>query len=157
MRLVPLLILSLLAAPQAWANCAAPFATMFACDIMGRDARVEFCQDVSDADAAKWRYSYNFTSGLGPADLSFQATGYYGSTKYMADDAPFNTSGSGLVNGDHVYAFFATGYETQNLESAQIHVYRSLEDFQSRPESDIQRLYCRPDTVRIDWAGTGPG
>lgn len=156
MRAVHLFILlPLLAAPQAQANCAPPFMTIFACDIMGRDARVEFCADNSPHGGQ--RYSYNFTSGLGPAELYFEADGHYGSTKYMADGVPFNTLGSGLMNGKTVYAFFATGYQTQNIESAQIHVYRSLEDFQSRPESDIQRLYCQPETVRIDWDNTGPG
>lgn len=146
-----------LAESQAQANCPPPFTTMFACDIMGRQARVEFCADTATADTGVARYSYNFTSGLGPAELYFETDGYYGSSKYMVDGIPHNTLGSGLMNGDTVYSFFVTGYETRDVESAQIHVYNSLADFQENPESDIQRLYCVPGTVLIDWDGTGPG
>lgn len=159
MRHIPYLVLtSLVVATQAQANCAPPFTTMFACDIVRTDARVEFCQDISSDDVKEWRYSYNFTNGLGPAELYFETPRYYASTKYVPGGSiTYNTLGSGIANGNTVYSFFVTGYATGNVEAAQIHVYENVEDFETRPESDIARLYCEPESVLIDWEGTTPG
>lgn len=158
-------ILALLAASlpfeAARANCPPPYSTLFACDIPERGARVEFCEVVRDEDvhaAGMPQFTYNYTVGTGPAELFFDANGYYFSTKYYDDDTPGrDTTGIGLKHGTYVYAVFISGEYLRRADKAQIHVYKSVDDFQSSArEIDIERRYCAPGSILVNWENIRP-
>lgn len=144
-------------ATAASANCTPPFTTLFACDIMNSQSRVEFC--VHDpAPSAPLQMTYNFSTGLA-AELAFQTTDSAASTKFMrSDDGDIVTIGTGAIHEGYVYAAFVTGRLMERPLSAQLHVYKSLDDFQNdKGEVEIERLYCKPETILIDLDRFGPG
>jgi len=140
-------------AGQAAANCGPGMMPVLTCDILTADQRVEFCAERPDADGQSNRYSYNFAEALDAPELYFEDTGYYFSTKYYqpSQDAE-NTQGFGLAHGQHVYAFFVTGVDGGHVRMAQLHVYDSLDAFQSdRGETESLRLYCEPRSIQVNW------
>lgn len=138
----------------AAANCNPPFATLFSCKIQGRAQYVEYCHAPADEQGVIRSYSYNFTSGFGPAELYFTSGANGLIYKYLdpkRSDAE-NTLGFSLGNGNHQYAFFITGIFGERIRAAQIHVYDSIDAATSdRTENEISRLYCETESVRVNW------
>ncbi|SMO73959.1 hypothetical protein [Paracoccus laeviglucosivorans] len=141
-----------LAGPAA-ANCVPPLMPVFSCNIMTDDQRVEICASVPDSDGISETFSYNFASGMALSELYFETPGYYFSTKYYRiREQAENTTGIGLAHGDTIYAVHLTGVDGGYVRAAQLHVYDNADDFQSdKGETETLRLYCAPDTVRVNW------
>ncbi|AXC49267.1 hypothetical protein DRW48_05830 [Paracoccus suum] len=139
----------------AQANCAPPYATLFACDIPERNARVEFCEIRDDRPhPGRGDHSYNYSVGAAPAELYFEADGYYFSTKYMDSG---DTVGVGLKHGNYVYAFYVTGKYLERVDSAQIQVFDSVDAFQSdAKEVEVERRYCAPGSIILNWDTIAP-
>ncbi|MDZ4311089.1 MAG: hypothetical protein U1A24_11105 [Cypionkella sp.] len=142
----------------AWANCVPPYATLFACDILDSDQRVEFCQSEPDANGIPDRYSYNFAAGAAMSELYFISDDNRFSTKYYrGGDASRETVGFGLPHEGYVYAFYITGVFGSSIQAAQLHVFDSLKAFESdKGEQEMLRLYCAPESVLVDWTFIGP-
>ncbi|MTH65881.1 hypothetical protein [Paracoccus shanxieyensis] len=146
------LILALTATP-ATANCVPPLMPVFSCNIMTADQRVEICASPPGQDGVSQTFTYNFASGMAPSELYFETPGYYFSTKYYRiREQAENTTGIGLEHGGTVYAVHLTGVDGGYVRAAQLHVYDSVPDFQSEAgETETLRLYCAPDTTRVNW------
>lgn len=137
---------------------------MFACDIPERDARVELCQIMTDEEAeaaGKKQFTYNYTVGNGPAELYFEDDGFWFSTKYMDaggdPELKRTTVGVGLRNTPYIYAVFISGEYLGTATGAQVHVYKNEDDFTSdKREIEIERRYCDPATIRVDWSNIAP-
>lgn len=159
MRVMPLLVLLVsFGGSAAMANCVPPYSTMFACDLMDDGGRVEFCERIPDGGGFPDRFSYNFVRAHFRSELYFEAEDNYGSAKYYrTDDRPIQTVGTGLLHGEYVYSVFLTGPMNEHPDVAQIHVYKTLKDFQDNKESDIERLYCDESSIIINWDHFGPG
>lgn len=147
---------ALTSAGAAGANCPPPYATVFSCEIPERDARVEFCElpGVTDDPA---RFTYNYTVGTAPAELFFEADGYYFSTKYYDAPGMAETVGWGLKYGPMIYSVFIYGEYLGKPEGAQIHVYDSVDAFGSEErENESERRYCDPASIRVNWDSIAP-
>ena len=153
----------LVTAAVAQANCNPPYTTLLACDIYRSNARVEFCMQGKEAPDGSWkeRISYNFTRGLGPAELYFETDQIVASTKYwhlVSLDSQTRTDSLGAVHGNHVYAAFLTGIQDDYASADQIHVYDSVEAYENdQGEVEIQRLYCDPESILMDADRFVPG
>ncbi|MDS7594336.1 hypothetical protein [Agrobacterium tumefaciens] len=136
----------------AKANCLPPWQTLFACDIARSSARAEFCE-IADPESHKSLKShyYTYVVGTKPAELYFEADGYYFSTKDTVVDHPTDlTMGVGLTNKNYVYSFFVT--EDKKLDGkireAEVRVYKSLDAFSNETRDNEQlRLQCDPGSI----------
>lgn len=148
----------------AWANCPPPSATLFYCDIQNSDARVEFCKGPNDAQGLADSYSYNFARGIQPAELFFETDGYGFDLRYFNSNRHdvSNTAGISLTRGDHVYSFYITGLNGTSIRAAQIQVHdlasyqADQRDWELKTDRAKLRLYCKPDSVLIDWDAMRP-
>lgn len=141
-----------------WANCPPPGSTLFYCDILNSDARVEFCRGEADDEGLSDTYSYNYARGTAPAELFFETDGYGFDLRYYKSERhdSENTAGISLTRGDHVYAFYVTGLYRTGVRAAQIHVYDLKAYDTGKPDQEKLRLYCDPDSVLIDWDAMRP-
>ncbi|WP_035201269.1 hypothetical protein [Agrobacterium tumefaciens] len=136
----------------AEANCLPPWQTLFACNIMSSSARAEFCE-IADTESHKSLKShyYTYVVGTKPAELYFEADGYYFSTKDTVAGHPTDLAmGVGLLNKNYVYSFFVT--EDKKLDGkirdAEIRVYKSIDAFSSDTKDNEQlRLQCDPRSI----------
>lgn len=149
----PLALILMTVATAASANCVPPFMPVFACNVLTDDQRVEICASPPDDNGVSDTYTYNFADGLAVSELYFETQDNRFSTKYYrADHEGQNTTGLGLVHGDHVYSVHLTGMDGRYVATAQIHVYDSIDDFASeRGETEALRLYCDRGSVRVNW------
>lgn len=146
-------------AGAALANCVPPAATMFACTLRDSERRVEFCQGPAPQDGVPDFYSYNFADGAAPSELYFTTDAPWFSMKYYRGTQNFagETLGMALENDGYFYAFYIAGALGAPIRSAQLHVFDSQEAFQSEAgETEMQRFYCKPETVLVDWTFIGP-
>ncbi len=163
MRLCLFLSALLAGSGGALANCNPPGQTLFACAFMDTDARVEICSSgPTDEDPhAPELFTYNFTRGLAPAELYFETDTQLISNKYWRADNDAGlpqTHVAGFVRGNFVYAAVVTANDDGSPVVAQIHVYDSIEAFESiEGETDTTRLYCRPETIIADTPQFMPG
>lgn len=153
-----LVLIGIVVAGQAAANCTPPFVPVFACNILTADQRVEICAERPDTHGVSGRYSYNFASGLAMSEQYFETSDNRFSTKYyLVSQDVENTTGIGLVHGNYVYAAYLTGVDGERVSAAQIHIYDSLATFESTErETERLRLYCDTGSVRVNWDFVGP-
>ncbi|WP_313615744.1 hypothetical protein [Agrobacterium sp.] len=136
----------------ASANCIPPWQTLFACNIRGSEARAEFCE-ITDQESHKSLKSHYYTYAIGtkPAELYFEADGYYFSTKDTNPDHPTDLRmGVGLANKNYVYSFFVTEDKSSDgpVRDAEIRVYKSIDAFSNHTKDNEQaRLQCEPGSV----------
>ncbi|WP_312950310.1 hypothetical protein [Agrobacterium sp.] len=136
----------------ASANCMPPWQTLFACNIKGSEARAEFCE-IADQESHKSLKShyYTYVVGTKPAELYFEADGYYFSTKDTIAGHPSDlTMGVGLANKNYVYSFFVTEDKNDDgpVRDAEIRVYKSIDAFSNDTKNNEQlRLQCDPASV----------
>lgn len=136
----------------AKANCLPPWQTLFACDIAGSSARAEFCE-IADPESHKSLKShyYTYVVGTKPAELYFEADGYYFSTKDTVSDHPTDLAmGVGLANKNYVYSFFVTEDKMLDgkIREAEIRVYKSLDAFSNDTKNNEQlRLQCKTSSI----------
>lgn len=141
------------------ANCVPPMTVMFSCQILNSAKVVEICQNLPPDQAVPDRYSYNFGDPLQPAELYFEDDGIRMAAQYFDGevDNALNTLGMGVQNGNHIYAFYLTGIFDSRIRAAQLHVFDSVKTFDSgKTDQEALRLYCDPETVRVDWRFIGP-
>ncbi|UFS67587.1 MULTISPECIES: hypothetical protein [Paracoccus] len=141
------------------ANCVPPASTYFACTLRDGQKRVEFCQGPVTEGSSPDYYTYNLADGAAVSELYFTADAPWISTKYFRgrNGNVSETLGMALENKGYFYAFYITGIFGSPIRAAQLHVFDSQEAFQSDAgETEIQRHYCRPETVLVDWTFVGP-
>lgn len=147
-------IIVIMAGSAASANCVPPFMPVFACTILTADQRVEICATPPDENGVSDTFSYNFATGMEMSELYFETDNNRFSMKYYRPDVEgVKTIGLGLVHGSHVYSVHVTGIiHSEFVSAAQLHVHDDIAAFESdRGETEILRLYCDPDTVRVNW------
>ena len=157
--ILPPLLGAILLASAAWADCEAPYETLFACDIPERNAQVEFCQLISsDNPDALPSSQYTYWAD-GQVELQFQTNKTWFGLKNSITGMRGRPIGNGFANGKTVYAFFFDGdayVETHSVpREAQIHVYNNSDDFNSEAEP-IARRHCYPPTIYVSPEGIGP-
>ncbi|WP_338665920.1 hypothetical protein VQH23_12215 [Pararoseomonas sp. SCSIO 73927] len=145
----------------AMANCIPPWQTQFACNIPERNARVEFCRIAEpQRHPRRQEVYYTFVTGIGPAELHFEADGYIFSTKEVDTTRPSEiTSGIGYPRGEYVYAFFVTEHSSRpgSVSNAEVRVYNSIDAFtNSKRDNEIARFRCQPSSVIADVANIRP-
>lgn len=142
----------ILAPSSASANCIPPWQVLFACNIPQRDARAEFCLiPNTDAHPGKKQGYYTYVTGTKPAELYFEADGYYFSTKDTEVDHPTDlTMAVGFKRGDYVYSFTITEDERQpdGIRDGEVRVYSSLDAFTNdKKDTEVTKLYCDPASI----------
>lgn len=143
------------------ANCIPPWQTLFACNIRGSEARAEFCEIAEPASHKSLKsHYYTYVVGTKPAELYFEADGYYFSTKDTIAGHPSDlTMGVGLANGNYVYSFFVTEDKRHDgpIREAEIRVYRSVDAFSNDIRDNEQlRLQCDPGSIIANQANIRP-
>ncbi|MBS9719178.1 hypothetical protein JYU29_00585 [Tianweitania sp. BSSL-BM11] len=158
-KMIVMLLASALVVPlstlEAAANCIPPWQTLFACNIPRQDARAEFCL-IPDTDAhpGKKQGYYTYVVGTKPAELYFEADGYYFSTKDTLVDHPTDlTMAIGFKRGAYVYSFTIT--EDRQIDGrvrdGEVRVYSSLDAFtSSEKDTEVTRLYCDRASILAD-------
>ncbi|WP_284324731.1 hypothetical protein [Cypionkella aquatica] len=154
-------VMGLMAAAPAWAECGETFSVLFSCAVPERDAVVELCRDDSSGAV---QYSYMTSAAT---ELQFISPTAYGVVREQVQGITGPGYGMAASNGGTFYAIYVDRslmFSEQAQEGARsstpavVQVYASEAALNDQTQDKyIARRVCYPPSIDIDSTAFGPG